>query len=572
LILGSLPILAIVLITRSVLNDGIIFAVFYALVSEILLVLGIQLDLIVLRKRSKIATFRRLASISVISNSTWFLVTLIALVLFLLNGREQSYASLVLLGVFFAIAFRALIFGSAFYNETIQGLGLACVQPILIFFPADFSLRLFSHPLNFEIPLGAGIVALIALETYLSTINKRRGKIGFSPLSLLRAFLYAWTVEDATALESFLERVGTEEVVRTTLLRLVSTRTDRSESEALLIDPGVHPGPFYPVGSSCLPEDIFSSLRSEKSLPLTVHSISDHDLNLCSKSEVMKYISSFSQARVVQSADKISGPVVVKKNKASATVLGFGSTIFVALSQAPYGMEDLPTIVRTQIEKLAQAEGFTSPFIVDAHNSEGPKPNEEECSDFVKATEEAINSLKQKTAENFQVGFCHSSELNLTSSDIGPAGIGLMTFKLDDGTEFNLVIADTNNAVVGFREKAFSFFEENTSSRILELCTSDTHITAAKAASAKGYLALGDVISPEDFGANLLSLYQNATKKMGCGKYETSEFESKVKTIGAEVLDSFSGLLDSTIATARNGAIALAVLAVALISVVAVEA
>ena len=59
-------------------------------------------------------------------------------------------------------------------------------------------------------------------------------------------------------------------------------------------------------------------------------------------------------------------------------------------------------------------------------------------------------------------------------------------------TKFCFVIVDANNSKLGFREEVFKDFEKIAGVRILELCTSDTHVTAAKTSGAKGYVALGD--------------------------------------------------------------------------------
>ena len=86
----------------------------------------------------------------------------------------------------------------------------------------------------------------------------------------------------------------------------------------------------------------------------------------------------------------------------------------------------------------------------------------------------------------------------------------MLYFDLGDASRFCFVITDANNSKLGFREEVFREFEKNTGARILELCTSDTHVTAAKTSSAKGYFALGDLISVEEFGSILKSLHDLA--------------------------------------------------------------
>ena len=112
-------------------------------------------------------------------------------------------------------------------------------------------------------------------------------------------------------------------------------------------------------------------------------------------------------------------------------------------------------------------------------------------------------------------------------------------------------------------------FEINSSSKLLEICTSDTHVTAAKASNPKGYLALGDVSTPEGFSLILLSLFERAQMRLGLGSFATSDSSSSVKTIGGEILNNFSGLVDETSSVAKKGAQALGILAVLITGIVA---
>ncbi len=65
-------------------------------------------------------------------------------------------------------------------------------------------------------------------------------------------------------------------------------------------------------------------------------------------------------------------------------------------------------------------------------------------------------------------------------------------------------------------------FHRDAGVTLLEICTSDTHITAAKAHNVKGYLALGDVTTPETFSKLLVELFDRAKSRVSSGTYETS--------------------------------------------------
>ena len=168
------------------------------------------------------------------------------------------------------------------------------------------------------------------------------------------------------------------------------------------------------------------------------------------------------------------------------------------------------------------------------------------------------------------MGFAHSSELDASiPKDVGPAGIGLLVFEVDNN-KFCFVIVDANNSKIGFREDVFQEFEKSTGTKILELCTSDTHVTAAKTSEAKGYLALGDVVSVDQFASILDSLYKKANGRIGTGSYSSLSVTSQVKTIGSEMLKEFSGVMDQTSNTAKRGAQILGVIGILVVILIAI--
>ena len=111
-------------------------------------------------------------------------------------------------------------------------------------------------------------------------------------------------------------------------------------------------------------------------------------------------------------------------------------------------------------------------------------------------------------------------------------------------------------------------FEEKTNSRLLEICTSDTHVTAARALGAKGYLALGDSTSSDELAALIIALYEKANSRLRDASFSSFFVDSTVKTAGEELLDEFSGLLDSTINVAKKGAVLLAFLGIIVVILV----
>lgn len=558
---SSIPIIAMLTLSGIVFRMGFASSVLYTSLGELLLLTAAELDTLVLKHGSKFASFRRIAAITIVSNVLWLIVSLIGSVVEFVTSSEAKFLSLTVLGAFFAISFRAIIFGAAFYGRPSSGIPLAFLQPAIAIIPILLEA---GTKIGFSLPaFVAGIIAIIAVSVYIFAINDSGAERKFRPLSLLQAFLNAWVVEDASTIEDLLEVVSKEKVVRSDILKLNTANRGSVE----IIVPGVHPGPFYPIGSSNLPADIFNMRHSKELLPLTVHSISDHDLNLCSKNQVQNYVSTFLHGKAIESGSTMTSPVVKKKNKATVEGLAFGSTAILIITQAPFGMEDFPTSTRDVILKLARDTGFEEILIVDSHNSEGHKPSPEEAKDAEEVSAEVLAELKRSEQYRFKIGYAHSSEVTVVDErDIGPAGVGLVVFELKNGTKFSLVIVDANNSAIGFREKILERFEGPS---LLEICTSDTHITAAKILGQKGYIALGERISSEKFAELLNSMSKVAEDRLGEGNYESTIVDSSVKTIGSQILNDLSSLLDRSTRIAKVGAVVLGVLGIALIVSVA---
>lgn len=558
---------------RITLKTSLLQILFYLFITVIALLSSIEIDRRVLSRRTRIATYRRLTSISIVSGSLWFALSILGILAYLVTGADSKLFSLVILGALFAIAIRALLIGSLFYTHSWQGVPLAFVQPAILILPTIYSPQLFTSKmlLGTADPAAAvigGLIAIAAIEVYVSSINRVSHYENFKPIDLLQSFLNAWAAEDATNLERFLDVVSKEGVVKSQMISFQHSPSagDSSSKNALIVVPGPHPGPFYPIGSSNLPFDIFQKLSSETLVPMVVHSISDHDLNLPSKKQVERYVSTLNSANAtVESGAEMSSPFVKKNNKATVSGISFGSTALLAITQAPDGMEDFPIDVKNVIESYSSKLGFKNLLLIDAHNSEGEKPSEKECADAVKTASDVLEALRNAEMHSFKIGVAHSSELAQTiEKDIGPAGVGLILFEIPETSEsFSFVVVDANNSSIGFRDKVIQGYEKSTSSMMLEICTSDTHVTAAKTSEAKGYRALGDVISASKFIEILKLLYYNAKSNLSPASFSSSIVSSEVKTIGGEVLNNFSGLLDSASSVAKNGAEVLAILAVA---------
>jgi putative membrane protein len=275
---------------------------------------------------------------------------------------------------------------------------------------------------------------------------------------------------------------------------------------------------------------------------VVMHSISDHSLNLPSKTQVENYLNSLNYQRLFESGNTCTEPIVIQINKARVSGLAFDKVALLMLSLAPYGMEDVPEVIRKEVESYAKIKGFSNVLIIDTHNSMGKHLDEDDSSDILKACKVALDELVLKLQYNFKFGFCHSTEIGASANDIGPAGMSVMAIQVNDKS-FAIGWADSNNMARGLREHIVEHLATNNIS-MLEICTSDTHYTSGKARNLTGYFTFGNLSSPEAVSKWYLEMAKRAFDKMENASYEVSQTSSEVKVMGTEQFSDYSNTLD----------------------------
>ena len=512
---------------------------------ETLIFVSIMIEQIILLD-NPLVTFRRLVLISFFSYLIWLLTLIFGFLLSI--PFSIDYISLLLLGFFYSIAFRLLVAGSVFYGNFLQKAFVILFQPMILS-PILFPIPSFTEMITiYAIPTLGGAIIITLVAFYLIFVNRTGAKsIGIGSLELFRAFLSAWADNRPEFIEEFMDGMSSQETVRANVIVLNS-----GDTKIALVIPEVHPGPFHPVGSSNLPSHLQGWFLSNFFSPMIFHGVSGHELNLSSKKEVDKFISSFKDLKTIASGKTCSIPIVAKAGKATATCIAFGDNALIMLTLSPFGMEDLPLDLKQKIEGLALKLGYNYAVIVDTHNSQGDEIKKEDCDELIKAAEKALMDLKSLDQYSFMIGFAHSSELDLRlGKDIGPAGIGVLVLEID-GRKYSIIAADSNNAVMGLREELLRNFKDS-SAPILELCTSDTHVTAGKTSSLKGYLALGERTGLKELSEIIKILIDRSLERMAQADFQVSYVDSSVKVIGMKLIDDFSKVLDKSLSLVKKG-------------------
>lgn len=159
-------------------------------------------------------------------------------------------------------------------------------------------------------------------------------------------------------------------------------------------------------------------------------------------------------------------------------------------------------------------------------------------------------TLSQMERE-FQLGYAQSSEIGLIhGEDISDGGIGVLVFDVP-GYRGALVVADSNNAVSGLRERISSELE-TMRIHLIELCTSDTHNLAARGLVERGYFALGESTAPETIVGMIRTLAVQATNRATPSTFAIQTLQREVPLIGHESLDDFAKMTEDATKFAKG--------------------
>lgn len=516
---------------------------------EFVLFIILYIERLALRS-NQLASFRRLCAVSALSNAGWLLFSTLGLFFWYFRSSTGAFFSFLVLGLLLAVAFRIFVVRSVFSDSFSSSVPLAIVQPALLGFVVVPNDGLISGFSSSPAAWLGGSGSILSVILYVASIERSgAGSLGAPPLRLLKHFLLAWAQGEASELEADLEKFGLNTTVRTYLLRFETTN-GRCE----VIVPDVHPGPFYPVGSSNLPADLQHYFSQSGTTALVMHGLSGHARNLPSKRQVQAYIESLASAGVIERVKGYSGPVTITVGKATVTGMGFGSVALVTVTLSPNGMEDFPGEVSEAITKSGNQLGWKGTIVVDSHNCQGSTPSPEESQQVVEATHLVLEKLKSTEPLPFAAGFAHSSELGLKfGGDVASGGAGALVLSGAQG-KFALLTFDANNAVTHLREKLLGSLTRD-GIAVLEVCTSDTHFTAARTLGGKGYIALGELTEFQEIGDKAGLLITKAVERLNDAEVEIRLGVSTVSTMSQSLIETFSHTLDRTLSVAKRGAI-----------------
>lgn len=462
----------------------------------------------------------------------------------LLMGVATSFVLQKDIQLFF-ITFGLILFSSfriGIYTTTL-GLSLKKAWMICFIQPLAMFLALVPHEMWFSIlrePIGLGYgIAFMIIASVWSVLTDRAGRPGMkSTHKTIQAYL-ASQGDDFDDAEKLMEERSSETKVITSQLKFSTTN---GENEFRMVLPEIHPGPYHPVGGSNIPYKIYKKLSSSA---MVMHSISDHALNLPSRSEVENFLKSLDKSKVKEEGLKGTEPVVVQINKARVTGLLFGNNPLLFLSLSPHGMEDIPSYMKTEINQYAKNRNYSRTMIVDCHNAMGEEISKEDGEDMLNAAKSCLDTLISKESHSIEFGYSNSDDMDVWTEDLGVGGLGVVCFKINKKKYF-LGWADSNNMENGIREKIIENFSKR-DYQLLEICTSDTHYAPVKARNRQGYYQLGLITSADKLSKWFLEIAKKSESTTKSAKFEILENEAKVKVMGTGIYEDYSKALDNSL-------------------------
>jgi putative membrane protein len=473
---------------------------------------------------------------SLFGNMLWVVTLLMGLLASFVLSKEISLF-FVTFGMFLFASFRIGIYTTTLGASLKKAWAICFVQPLVIFFvliPHDLWFSMLSDP----IALGYGITFLIIASAW-SIITDRAGRPGMeSTHKTIQAYL-ASQGNDFTDAEELMEQRSSETKVSTSQIRLSSPN---GQTEFRMVLPEIHPGPYHPVGGSNIPYLIYKNFSSSA---MIMHSISDHSLNLPSRNEVEIYLKNLENSVVKEEGVQCTEPVTVQINKARVTGVLFGNNPLLFLSLSPYGMEDIPSYMKTEIVQYAKNRNYSRTMIVDCHNAMGKEISKEDGEDMLKAAKSCLDTLIIKDSFPIEFGYANSNDMDVWTEDLGMGGLGIVCFKINNKKYF-FGWADSNNMENGVREKIIDNFAKR-DYQLLEICTSDTHYSPVKARNRNGYYQLGLITSADKLSKWFFDIAKNAESNTTSVKFEILENETKVKVMGKGIYEDYSKALDNSL-------------------------
>jgi putative membrane protein len=533
LVYGTITSFVLAILSRGIAGIfSFVFVVFvYALSAA-----AISSALQIIDKKS-VATLRRVLATLLAGEILWIIFAAIGAAFSLYSRSPYPITNAILFGSLVCAGFEFLIINGAFAKSAALSITLALINPVatilVIKFP-EIITRLDPVALSF------GLISFALVIAFPLLLRRQMTSLGHDALSLFRAFMKTWIAGDSDELEGIISSHSEGAEVTSRIIRF---RTKLGDT--FLVLPGVHPGPFHPVGSYDLP-GVVTRAFSGLGHVMPLHRPGGHERNLATRAETLQFgeqLKEFAGSMVADQRQPVMrGPFHRQIGKATVSALAFLDDTIITISFAPLGSDDLDIKAEADLAAKASDQGLDL-SVVDAHNSiddnrESPDPRDVGWLNL-------FETIESSSPVGFGVGYSHSSEFGFRGQgDVTENGIGLLMVETD--SKSILVLADANNAVPRLRE-AVKRMTESAGYDLIEFCTSDTHNLAARGFTVeRGYEALGEVTPPDAIADLIVKMARLAESRVAPAQYASAQLKSKVRVFGAKALGEFASITQSS--------------------------
>ncbi len=491
-----------------------------------------------------IGSTKRIIATMIAGEAVWLLLVTCGAIYALATSSPSALTDTVVFGAFVCAGLEFLIINGVFTSSAALSSALAAVFPI----PMIAVVKL--AKLTGSVGLGAvaaGALSFVTIAAFLPLLREKKTSHGQNSLNVFRAFMKTWVGGDSRELEGIISEHAETARVVTKVMRLKSGKGDM-----FVVLPGIHPGPFFPLGSYDLP-GVISSAFKEMGPTMTLHRPGGHERNLTASSSTVEYarrLREFSSSiQVSVEPAEMRGPMRSEVGKATVNSWSFSQDMVATISFAPLGSDDLKEEVEQELGKLGRAAGLET-WVVDAHNSIEPELETPDISDS--GWRRLFELVAQAEARGFRVGYANSGELGFRpQGDLTENGVSLLMLETG-GAKSVLLLADSNNSVPDLRAKTSERLEL-AGYHLIEFCTSDTHNLAAKGLTvARGYKALGEETPVSSLTELALGLAGLAETRLEPCYYGSGELVTEEKVFGAKAIDEFAALTQSSSAFAKK--------------------
>ena len=302
-----------------------------------------------------------------------------------------------------------------------------------------------------------------------------QSSLGVSVLDFIQGFL-GHLAGYSRGLEEFFVDIGEEAVVPVTVL---SIRRSNGEEKARFVLPMIHPGPMGDIGGGNLPVRL---AETADGLSFAPHATAGHDFNLVTEREVGTICETVEDAvDSIEYTDTATNGLRVTEGEATLTGHAIGDGAVLVNTFSPGCADDVEFSVGLTAASKAQSSGLDDVIVVDAHNCNDGLgggdighivPGSKRSFDMIGAAETAGELLVDQDQKQLHVGTAWDETVWESEDGIGPLGIRVAVFEVDDDRTA-YILFDGNNMEPGLREDILDTLD---SVDRAEVMTSDTHI------------------------------------------------------------------------------------------------